>query len=471
MEKLCCVILAAGMGKRMGGDAPKALSSTREKPLIDHALDALAPLKPVKTIIVTGHKRELLEEYLKGSASASSHSISFSLQETQLGTGHAVQCALPQLKGFEGTVIITYADHPLFKSETLSLLCKYHVVKKATLTMVTFKAPVPNNYGRIVRDATQKVMRITEAKDCSVEESLIEEVNSGIYAVDSAFLTPAIQALQNNNAQKEYYLTDIVEKAAKEGQRVEAFLLPDAEEAGGVNSPVELQGVNRILERRQVAALMQSGVLLDDPDSLFIDASVKVAPRAHIGPNVQLRGNTVIEEGVRLEGTQVIINSKIGKDTVVKLGSRIEDSVVGRRSSVGPFANLRPGTFLGEECRIGNFVETKNAQLSNGAKASHLTYLGDCTVGTDTNIGAGTITCNYDGYNKSKTTIGAGVFIGSNSALVAPLTIGDGALIAAGSTITKNVPVDALAVSRAQQEMKEGWASKRRKLLSERKKG
>jgi bifunctional UDP-N-acetylglucosamine pyrophosphorylase/glucosamine-1-phosphate N-acetyltransferase len=179
----------------------------------------------------------------------------------------------------------------------------------------------------------------------------------------------------------------------------------------------------------------------------------------------------VIEEGVRLEGTQVIINSKIGKDTVVKLGSRIEDSVVGRRSSVGPFANLRPGTFLGEECRIGNFVETKNAQLSNGAKASHLTYLGDCTVGTDTNIGAGTITCNYDGYNKSKTTIGAGVFIGSNSALVAPLTIGDGALIAAGSTITKNVPVDALAVSRAQQEMKEGWASKRRKLLSERKKG
>lgn len=471
MEKLCCIILAAGMGKRMGGDRPKALASTREKPLIDHALDALAPLKPEKTIVVTGHKRELLEEHLKTSLSASPLSISFSVQEEQLGTGHAVRCALPQLQGFEGTVIITYADHPLFRSETLSLLCKFHSAKKATLTMVTFKAPLPNSYGRIVRDSSHNVLRITEAKDCSVEESLIDEVNSGVYAVDSAFLTPAINALENNNAQKEYYLTDIVEKAAKEGQRVEAFLLPDAQEAGGVNSPAELHGVNRILERRQVNALINAGVLLDDPNSLFIDATVQVASGVHIGPNVQLRGSTVIEEGARLEGTQIIINSRIGKDAVIKLGSRIEDAVVGARSSVGPFAHLRPGTSLGEECRIGNFVETKNAQLSNGAKASHLTYLGDCSIGTDTNIGAGTITCNYDGYNKSKTTIGAGVFIGSNSSLVAPITIGDGALVAAGSTITRSVPEHALAVSRAQQEVKEGWAGKRRKLLSERKKG
>lgn len=470
MEKLCCIVLAAGMGKRMGGDRPKALTSTREKPLIDHVLDVLTPLRPDKTIVVTGHKHEMLEEYLAKSPSASSHSISFAFQEEQLGTGHAVKCALPELKGFEGTVVITYADHPLFQSETLSLFTRFHLAKKATLTMVTFKAPIPNNYGRIVRDAANQVLRITEAKDCSVEESLIDEVNSGVYAVDSAFLSPAVTGLENNNAQKEYYLTDIVEKAAKEGQRVEAFLLPDAQEAGGVNNPAELQAVNRILERRQIATLVQTGVIMDDPNSLFIDADVKVASGARLGPNIQLRGTTEIGSGAYLEGTQVIIDSKIGNDTIIKLGSRIESAIVGDRTSVGPFAHLRPGTTLGEECRIGNFVETKNANLSNGAKASHLTYLGDCTVGTESNIGAGTITCNYDGYNKSKTTIGAGVFVGSNSSLVAPITIGDGALIAAGSTITKSVPGDALALGRATQEIKEGWAGRRRKLLSERKK-
>ena len=452
----------------MGGDRPKALTPTREKPLIDHALDALAPLKPEKTIIVTGHKRETLEAHLASSVSAKHHNIEYAFQDAQLGTGHAVKCALPSLEGFKGTVVITYADHPLFLADTLSLFLKYHLEKNATLTMIAFKAPVPNNYGKVIRSDKQHVVRITEAKDCTVIESLIEEANSGIYAVDSSFLAPAVNALENNNAQKEYYITDIVEKAAKEGQRVEAFPLPDAQEAGGVNTPNELYAVNRILEMRQIQSLLQAGVTIIDPNSLFIDSEVSIASGVVIGPNVQLRGKTTIESGAQLEGTQVIINSTIGANVFVKLGCRIEDSAIGAECTVGPFAHLRPGTVLGTDCKIGNFVETKNAQLSRGAKASHLTYLGDCTIGEESNIGAGTITCNYDGYKKSKTTIGAGVFVGSNSALVAPVTIGDGALVAAGSTITKSVPADSLGIVRAEQEIKEGWAKKRRTLLEKR---
>jgi bifunctional UDP-N-acetylglucosamine pyrophosphorylase/glucosamine-1-phosphate N-acetyltransferase len=469
MEQICCVILAAGMGKRMGGDLPKAIVKTREQALIDHVLDGLTPLHPVKTIVVTGHKKELIEQYLATSNSAQPHNLEFVFQEEQLGTGHAVKCAIPALEGFSGTVVLTYADHPLFRPSTIKLFLDFHQVKKATLSMVSFAAPVPNNYGRIIRSSTERtVSRITEAKDCSVEESLISEVNSGVYAVDSAFLKPALEALTNNNAQKEYYLTDIVEKASKEGQRVEAFLLPDAEEAGGVNNLTDLAQVNRVLSRRHIQKLVTSGVTVDDESSLFLDAAVSVEPGAKIGPNVQLRGATTIAKGVVLEGTNLIIDSTIGEGATIKLGSRLEGSIVGAESSVGPFANLRPGTNLGSHCRIGNFVETKNATLHDGAKASHLTYLGDCTVGKESNIGAGTITCNYDGYKKSQTVIGAGVFVGSNSSLVAPIKIGDGALVAAGSTITRDVPADSLGLARAKQEIKEGWAEKRRKVIKER---
>ena len=463
------MILAAGIGKRMGGDLPKAIVKTREQALIDHVLDALSPLNPTKTIVVTGHKKELIEQYLATSHSAQPHNLHFVFQEEQLGTGHAVRCGIPALEGFSGTVVLTYADHPLFRPSTVKLFVDFHQAKKATLSMVSFTAPIPNNYGRIIRSAVERaVSRITEAKDCSVEESLITEVNSGVYAVDSAFLKPALEALTNNNAQKEFYLTDIVEKASKEGQRVEAFLLPNAEEAGGVNNLADLAQVNRVLARRHVQRLVASGVAVEDEASFFLDATVTIEPGARVGPNVQLRGATSIAAGVVLEGTNLIIDSKIDTAASIKLGSRIEGAVVGAETSVGPFAHLRPGTNLGSHCRIGNFVETKNAVLHDGAKASHLTYLGDCTVGKESNIGAGTITCNYDGYKKSKTVIGAGVFVGSNSSLVAPIKIGDGALVAAGSTITKDVPADGLGLARAKQENKEGWAERRRKLISDR---
>lgn len=462
MDTICCIILAAGAGKRMGGDLPKAIAQTREKALIDHLLDAVAPLKPAKTIVVAGHKQELLKSHLTSSQSANGHHIEVAIQDQQLGTGHAVKCALSALADFKGTVLITYADHPLFTADTLNLFLSYHSFKKATLTMLSFKAPPPNGYGKVIRDAKGAVLRITESKDCNPEEALISEVNSGFYAVDSAFLKPAIEALSNNNAQGEYYLTDIVEKASKEGQTVAAFPLSDATEAAGVNTPLELALVNEVLAQRQIHRLQSEGVIFVDPKSCFLDAHVSIAPGARIGPNVQLRGTTSIAASAVIEGTAIIKNSTIGKGAVIKLGSHVEDASVGEETSVGPFAHVRPGSKLGAHCRVGNFVETKNATLNDGAKASHLTYLGDCVVGKDTNIGAGTITCNYDGYKKATTTIGEGVFIGSNSALVAPLTIGNGALVAAGSVITRDVPSDALALGRAKQENKEQWAKRRR---------
>ena len=465
MDTLCCIILAAGAGKRMGGDLPKAVTHTREKALIDHLLDAVRPLNPAKTVVVAGHKHSVLQAHLATTPSAEGHAIEIAIQDQQLGTGHAVKCALPNLQGFKGTVLITYADHPLFTTDTLTLFTKYHAFKKATLTMLSFKAPPPNGYGKVVRDEKGNILRITETKDCNPEEALISEVNSGFYAVDSAFLKPAVESLTNTNAQGEFYLTDIVEKAAKEGQTVTAFPLADASEAAGVNTSFELGLVNEVLAQRQIKKLQLEGVSFLDPKSCFLDAGVTIAPGAQIGPNVQLRGTTRIASGVVVEGTAILKDSTIAEGAVIKLGSHVESSVIGKESSVGPFAHVRPGSNIGEHCRIGNFVETKNATLHDGAKASHLTYLGDCVVGKDTNIGAGTITCNYDGYNKAKTTIGAGVFIGSNSALVAPVHIGDGALVAAGSVITRDVPADALGLGRARQENKEAWAKERRKSL------
>jgi bifunctional UDP-N-acetylglucosamine pyrophosphorylase/glucosamine-1-phosphate N-acetyltransferase len=449
----------------MGGDLPKAVTQTREKALIDHLLDAVRPLKPSKTVVVAGHKQDVLRAHLAKTSSAQGHTLEIVTQDQQLGTGHAVKCALPALEGFQGTVLITYADHPLFTTETLELFTTYHSFKKSTLTMISFKAPPPNGYGKVVRDEKGNILRITEAKDCNPDEALISEVNSGFYAVDSAFLKPALESLTTNNAQGEYYLTDIVEKAAKEGQTVTAFPLADATEAAGVNTPYELALVNDVLAQRHITKLQREGISFLDPKSCFIDPHVTIAAGAHIGPNVQLRGSTRIAAGAVIEGTAIIKDSIIAENAVIKLGSHIEGSTIGRETSVGPFAHVRPGSNVGDHCRIGNFVETKNTTLHDGAKASHLTYLGDCVVGKDSNIGAGTITCNYDGYNKSKTTIGAGVFIGSNSALVAPVKIGDGALVAAGSVITRDVPPDALGLGRARQENKEAWAKQRRKNL------
>ena len=465
MEKVFCIILAAGLGKRLGGDLPKAIAQTRQGALIDLVLSSLSALKPQKTVIVVGHKRELVEQHVAQSAAAKGHAIEFAYQAEQLGTGHAVRCALPHLTGCSGTVMISYADHPLFTPETLTHFTSYHSFKKSTLSMISFSAPPPNGYGRIIRNPAGAVVRITEAKDCNPEELLISEVNSGIYAVDSAFLKPAVEALEPNNAQKEYYLTDIVAKAANEGQTVSAFLLGDARESAGVNNRADLAFINSVLAERQVAELVASGVEFVDAKSCWIDPAVAVAPGAIIGPNVQLRGKTSIGAGAEIEGSSLLIDTEVHARAQVRLGSRVEGAIIGEETTVGPCAHVRPGTVLGKHVRIGNFVEVKNATLADGAKASHLTYLGDCEIGEDSNIGAGTITCNYDGYKKSRTTIGRGVFVGSNSCLVAPVKLGDGSLVAAGSVVTQDVPQDALALGRAAQVNKAEWAKRRRDAL------
>jgi bifunctional UDP-N-acetylglucosamine pyrophosphorylase/glucosamine-1-phosphate N-acetyltransferase len=340
-----------------------------------------------------------------------------------------------------------------------------HEFKKATVSLISFTAPPPNGYGRVISDPKNgEVLKITEAKDCNPEELLIDRVNSGIYAVDSSFLKPALDSLENNNAQSEFYLTDIVAKATAEGQRVTAFNLSDPREATGVNDQRDLALINSILAEREIAELQRLNVTFSDPNSCSIDPQVQIAPGVKIGPAVEILGNSTIAEGVVIEGSCLISDSKVGAGVTIRLASRIEGAIIGAGSTIGPCAHVRQGSVFSDNVRIGNFVETKNAVLSEGAKASHLSYLGDCKVGAETNIGAGTITCNYDGYKKSHTEIGSGVFVGSDSCLVAPLTIGDGALIAAGSVVTHDVPKDALAVSRAKQSVKAEWARKRREL-------
>ncbi|MBN8547681.1 MAG: bifunctional UDP-N-acetylglucosamine diphosphorylase/glucosamine-1-phosphate N-acetyltransferase GlmU [Deltaproteobacteria bacterium] len=468
---LAIVVLAAGMGKRMLSDLPKALARTRENTLIDHVLITASKLDPERIVVVTGHMGDFVEEEVKlgvTNGSWSCKKLLFARQAEQLGTGDAVKSALPQLKDFVGTVLILCGDMPLVREESLRTLISLHQAENATVSLISLVTSQPAAYGRIIRDGS-RVTQIVEARDCTPQQLSVNEINAAIYAVDSAFLEPALKELKNENAQKEYYLTDIVAKASGEGQTIAALVLHDEKEIQGVNTRYELGLVNRSLMERRIKRLMEEGVEILDPATVLIDETCTVHPGARIGPNVQLLGKTTIEAGVIIEGTALIFNTHIKSRSHIKIGVRMEDAQVGEGCAVGPFAHIRPGSVLGEEVKIGNFVETKKAVLSKGAKASHLTYLGDCSVGEDSNIGAGTITCNYDGYSKFETKIGRDVFIGSNSALVAPVTIDDGATVGAGSTITKNVEKDSLAFTRAPQLAKSGWSKNKREKAAKKK--
>lgn len=463
-DPVAVVILAAGLGKRMGLDTPKVLVSTRQMPLLHHVLHTAKSLEPDRIVVVTGHKRELVHASVADGFGSEAR-IAFAHQPEQKGTGDAVRCALPALEGFIGTVVILYGDSPLVSTTTILDLLRTHRETNSTLALLSIEAAPTVPYGRILRDKESgRILGIREAKDCSPDEHRITEMNSGVYAVDSAFLAPAVSDLKNDNVQKEFYLTDIVERAVKEGQRVEAILATNPDELFGVNTLAELAMINDFLHGRKIASLIESGVVFEDPKTVYIDETVTIASGARIGPNVQLRGTTSIGPKVVLEGSAIIRNCTVGAEATIKFAVSAEDAAIGARVSVGPFAHIRAGTVLGDHVKIGNFVETKKAVLAEGAKASHLSYLGDCTVGADTNIGAGTITCNYDGFEKFTTTIGRDVFIGSNSALVAPVTIDDGATIGAGSVITKSVEKDSLAVTRAPQVAKPGWSKRKREI-------
>jgi bifunctional UDP-N-acetylglucosamine pyrophosphorylase/glucosamine-1-phosphate N-acetyltransferase len=384
------------------------------------------------------------------------------MQEEQLGTGHAVACALDALAGFRGTVLILCGDTPLLRSETLKNLQTFHHENNAAITVLTAVMDDPFGYGRVIRDEAGRVSRIVEQKDADPEEQTIREINSGIYCMDSDFLFSNIKEIGNNNAQGEYYLTDLLAIAVRKGLTCLALPTADADEIMGVNDRVQLAEAGRILRRRINRSLMVNGVTIIDPETTYIDFGVTIGADTIIHPGCLITGNTTIGSGCEIDGGVSIYNSRIGDDCHIKAASVLEDSELHQDVAVGPMAHLRPGTVLQSKVKIGNFVETKKIVMGEGSKASHLTYLGDAEIGKNVNIGCGTITCNYDGVNKHRTVLGDDVFIGSDVQLVAPVTVGRNSLVAAGTTVTIDVPPDSLALSRVPQVNKEGWRLKKK---------
>ena len=445
--KLKTLILAAGKGTRMKSDLPKVIHKVNGIPMVKKILNELEKLGTEENILILGHKKE---EILKELGE-----IKYAVQEEQLGTGHAIMQAENLLKDYEGDVMILCGDTPLLRHETLKAMYEAHKKSGVATTILTSVYENPFGYGRIVKNG-EKVTAIVEEKEADEETKKIKEVNAGVYCCNAKEFFAALKKVTNNNEKGEYYLTDIVEIQVGEGKTVASFVLEDNREILGVNSKVELAEASKILRERKNTSLMEEGVILIDPASTYIEETVKIGRDTVIYPTVMLQGNTVIGENCEIIGCTRIIDSTLGNDIRIE-SSVIEESIVDDKVTMGPFAHLRPKSHLKEKVHIGNFVEVKKSTLEYGVKAGHLTYLGNATVGKDTNIGAGTITCNYDGVNKFDTVIGENVFIGSDTMLVAPVNIGDKAITGAGSVITKDVAPRALAVERSKQIIKFEW--------------
>ncbi|WP_095049584.1 bifunctional UDP-N-acetylglucosamine diphosphorylase/glucosamine-1-phosphate N-acetyltransferase GlmU [Pseudomonas sp. Irchel s3h9] len=441
------VILAAGQGTRMRSALPKVLHPIAGNSMLGHVIHSARQLDPQRIHVVIGHGADVVRERL------AADDLNFVLQDKQLGTGHATAQAVPFITA--DTVLILYGDVPLIEVETLQRLLK-HVVP-GQMGLLTVELDDPTGYGRIVRDTDGKVAAIIEHKDASEAQRAITEGNTGILAVPANRLADWMSRLSNNNAQGEYYLTDVIEMAVSDGLVVATEQPHDPMEVQGANDRKQLSELERHYQLRAGRRLMTQGVTLRDPARFDVRGEVTVGRDVLIDINVILEGNVVIEDDVVIGPNCVIKDSTLRKGVVIKANSHIEGAVLGEGSDAGPFARLRPGTVLEAGAHVGNFVELKNARMGEGAKAGHLTYLGDAEIGARTNIGAGTITCNYDGANKWKTVLGADVFIGSNNSLVAPVDISDGASTAAGSTITQNVDNAQLAVGRARQRNIDGW--------------
>jgi bifunctional UDP-N-acetylglucosamine pyrophosphorylase/glucosamine-1-phosphate N-acetyltransferase len=460
MKNLSAIILAAGKGTRMKSATPKVLHRVSGLPMLAYPVNVLKGLKAGKVVVVVGHGAETVRSAFKASG------LSFVHQKDQLGTGHAVMCAMKGLKGVRGDVLILSGDVPLITAETVKGLLKLHRGgggKRPVLSLITMLLDDPKGYGRIVRDEHGSVVRIVEEKDCSAPQKGINEVNSGLYLVQADFLREKIRKLGNRNAQGEYYLTDLVELAVAAGQKVKALTHLNPNEVMGINNRVELAKANRLMRLRKTEELMYSGVTLLDPETAYIDSTVRIGTDTTIYPGVHITGDTVIGSNCVVEEGSRITSSVIGDSTTVKSHSIIEDSVLGKEVVVGPFARLRPGNSISDRVRIGNFVEVKKTSIGKGSKANHLSYIGDSVIGAGVNIGAGTITCNYDGYKKHTTVIEDGAFIGSDTQLVAPVTIGKGAYVGSGTTVTRDVPADSLVVTRAGEKVVAGWALRKRK--------
>lgn len=441
------IILAAGQGTRMRSALPKVLHPVAGKSMLGHVIHSARQLSPQGIHVVIGHGAERVREQLASDA------LNFVLQDKQLGTGHAVAQALPALTA--ETVLILYGDVPLIQVETLHRLLA--LVNDQQLGLLTVTLEDPTGYGRIVRDVQHRVSAIVEHKDATEEQKAIKEGNTGILAVPGKCLADWLGRLSNKNAQGEYYLTDVIAMAVNDGLVVATAQPDDAMEVQGANDRKQLAELERHYQQREARRLMALGVTLRDPARFDVRGDVTVGRDVMIDVNVILEGRVVIEDDVSIGPNCVIKDSTLRKGAIIKANSHLEGAMVGEGADAGPFARLRPGSVLDARAHVGNFVELKNAHLGEGAKAGHLTYLGDAVIGARTNIGAGTITCNYDGANKHKTVMGEDVFIGSNNSLVAPVHIASGASTAAGSTINQDVPAEQLAVARARQRNIEGW--------------
>ncbi len=451
------VILAAGLGTRMKSATAKALHPVAGLPMARHVLSAAEGIGPEKTVLVLGHQADRVREAL-GDAG-----VEFVFQAEQLGTGHAVMQAREAIAAAGGPVMILCADTPLLTKETLGAVLELHRKSRAAVTLVSARIDNPYGYGRVVR-GRGGVMRVVEEKDATAAQKKIREINAGIYCFDPKFLLSSLTGLGRNNAQGEYYLPDTVGLARKKKRTVAAFLCEDADEVMGVNSRYDLSRAEAVMQLRINRKWMAEGVTMLAPERIFVGTAVTLGRDVVLYPDVRLEGATTIGDFCVIYPGARITDSTLAAGVTVKDCSVIEESTIASGASIGPFAHLRPGSEIGEKARIGNFVETKKALIGAGSKANHLSYIGDATVGRDVNIGAGVITCNYDGFEKFRTVIEDGVFVGSDTQLVAPVKIGRGALIAAGATITRDVPADALGISRAPQEIREGVASRRRKM-------
>jgi bifunctional UDP-N-acetylglucosamine pyrophosphorylase/glucosamine-1-phosphate N-acetyltransferase len=449
------VIMAAGKGTRMKSAHPKVLHRLAGKTLLQHVLDAAAELDPGRLIVITGHGAEAVE------ASAAGPRRIFVRQQPQLGTGHAVQQAVPAIDDTFGTTLILNGDVPLIRTATAAALAG--ACGGARLALLTIELDDATGYGRIVRDAAGNACGIVEHKDASAEQRRIREIYTGMMAAPTAALKRWVMALTPANAQKEYYLTDIVAMAVRDGVPVLTVAATDEAEVAGVNSPAQLAQLERRWQRTRAEALMDAGVRLADPARFDQRGTVECAADVEIDVGCVFEGRVVLGEGVRIGAYCVIRDARIDAGAVVHPFTHIEGAHVGERALVGPYARLRPGADLGRDVHVGNFVEVKNSTLGTGAKANHLAYLGDATVGERVNYGAGSITANFDGANKHRTVIGNDVHVGSNCVLVAPVAVGDGATIGGGSTVTKEVPAGQLAVARARQVLISHWARPKKK--------
>ena len=450
------VILAAGQGTRMKSQLPKVLHRVGGRSLIRRVIQTARAVRPSSIVAVVGHKAELVRDHMSDQPD-----LRFALQEPQLGTAHALQQAEPLLKAARGTLVLLSGDVPLLRAETLGRLLDTHTEAGAAATVLTANLERPYGYGRIVRQAG-RIARIVEERDASPEERKIHEINSGIYAFDLELLFEALRGIASQNAQGEYYLTDLIAIYRRRKLPVETLTVDNPQEIRGINSRTELAEVSRIVRQTKNEELMAAGVTIVDPATTYIDPDVSIGPDTVIHPGVVIEGQTRIGAACEIQAHVRIADSEIADKVTINnfcliIGARVADG-----ASVGPFAHLRPATDVGAGAKIGNFVELKKTSLGAGSKANHLAYLGDATIGANVNIGAGTITCNYDGAGKHQTVIEDDVFIGSDAQLIAPVRVGKGAYVAAGSSITEDVPAGSLGIARGRQSNKPGWAARKK---------